>query len=193
MSAGDGWEVVASTPAYQSPYLEVRTERVRVPGDPRERAWVTVRRKVAVVIAPLTDAGTFLLIRQARIPVRRFLWEFPAGQVDETGELTPAILETTARRELIEETGRELADDGRLTPLGAFFSSPGFTDETCHFFLAQPVRLRRNGGDPHPDEVIAEVKEFSPAELRRMVAENMIQDANTLALFARLTARGLVR
>ncbi|HEY0789885.1 MAG TPA: NUDIX hydrolase [Chthoniobacterales bacterium] len=192
MSTADGWEVVASTPVYQSPYLEVRSEKVRIPGQPGERAWTTVRRKAAIVIAPLTDAGAFLLIRQARIPVRQFLWEFPAGQVDEAGEVTPAILEATARRELIEETGRTLPEEGRLISLGAFFSSPGFTDETCHFFLAQPVHPSGSGGGPHPDEVIAEVKEFWPAELRRMVAENMIQDANTLALFARLTARGLV-
>jgi 8-oxo-dGTP pyrophosphatase MutT (NUDIX family) len=192
VSDSEPWEVVASTPVYRSPYLEVRSEKVLVPGDPRARAWITVRRKAAVVIAPLTEAGAFLLIRQARIPVRRFLWEFPAGQVDEAGELTPAILEATARRELFEETGHALPDEGRLTSLGPFFSSAGFTDETCHFFLARPVRSRTGGGEPHPDEVIAEVKEFSPMELRRMVAENMIQDANTLALFARLAARGMV-
>jgi ADP-ribose pyrophosphatase len=170
----------------------VRSEAVRIPGDERIRHWTTVRRKKAVVIAPITASGNFVLIRQARIPVRKLSWEFPAGQFDGPEEPSPESLQVTAIRELAEETGYALGDDGALIPLGYFYSSHGFTDETQHLFLARPVRPSPRGSVPDHTEVIAETREFSLEELRRMIAENIIQDANTLALFARLVARGLV-
>src|SRR5689334_3130055 len=126
------WEVIASEPVYRSPYLEVRSEAVRIPGDERIRHWTTVRRKKAVVIAPITASGNFVLIRQARIPVRKLSWEFPAGQFDGPEEPGPESLQVTAIRELAEETGYALGDDGVLIPLGYFYSSHGFTDETQH-------------------------------------------------------------
>ncbi|MBV9488624.1 MAG: NUDIX hydrolase [Verrucomicrobia bacterium] len=186
------WRILASDPVYQNPHLEVRSEAVRIPGDDRVRHWITVRRKKAVVIAPVTASGKFVLIRQARIPVRKLSWEFPAGQFDGPEEPTTENLEITAVRELAEETGYVLNAEGTLTPLGFFYSSHGFTDETQYLFLARPVQPSPDGRLPEHTEVIAETREFAVEELRRMIAENIIQDANTLAVFARLIARGLV-
>ena len=42
--------------------------------------------KAAVVIAPLTAEGKFVLIREERIPIRAAIWSFPAGQIDESLE-----------------------------------------------------------------------------------------------------------
>src|SRR5215469_18234577 len=80
----DNWQTLESRSLFRNPHLEVVQERVSLPGDSRARIWTTVRRKKAVVIAPVTEAGRFVLIHEARIPVRKWLWEFPAGQVDET-------------------------------------------------------------------------------------------------------------
>ncbi len=185
----DDWDVNASDPVYRSPHLEVRLEEVRLPGEGKGRHWTTVHRKPAVVIAPRTPEGRYVLVRQARIPTRQLLWEFPAGQVDgeDVGE---KAMRATALRELTEETGYELANGGNLASLGRFFSSPGFTDERAHLFLATPVVKATNGPSPDVTELIAEIQDFSADELRRMVAENIVQDANTLAVFARLTAGG---
>jgi len=97
-----------------------------------------------------------------------------------------------ALRELREETGFELAEGGNLIPLGDYFTSPGFTDERGYFFLARPVRECAAGHSRDESESILDCRAFSAEELRRMIASNEIRDANTLALCARLLARGLL-
>ena len=88
----------------------------------------------------MTPEGKYLLIRQERVPIRATIWEMPAGQIDDNVEPDENQIKEVALRELNEETGYELAPDGEMIPLGHFFSSPGFTDEHCYFFLARPVR-----------------------------------------------------
>ncbi len=139
----------------------------------------------------MTRAGKFLLVQQERIPIRSAIWEMPAGQIDGTLAPTQEQIETTALRELREETGHELAADGELIALGHFFSSPGFTDEHGYFFLARPVERCRDR--PQDDaESILDCRAFTVAELQRMIGDGEICDANTLGMCARLAARGFL-
>jgi ADP-ribose pyrophosphatase len=186
------WVVSRSEVLFRNPHVEVRDETVVIPGENQTRHWTVVGRKKAVVIAPVTLEGRFVLIRQARIPVRRWLWEFPAGQVDETKTPSLEQLRQTALRELAEEAGYELTGDGSLTYLGHYFPSQGFTDEENHLFVASPVHQNELGLQPEHAEAISAHREFTLDELRNMIAENVVQDANTLASFARMSARGLV-
>ena len=156
----------------------------------------------------MTRDGRIVLIRQERIPIRRAIWEMPSGQIDNTvaGGADPCrpsdlsavasakaeTMEQVALRELREEAGYELAKDGELVPLGHYFSSPGFTDERGYFFLARPVQLCREGPARDEGESILDCREFSVEEIRRMIAENEILDANTLGICATLAARGFL-
>ena len=187
------WVVTRSDILFRNPHVEVRDETVLIPGEERSRHWTVVGRKKAIVVAPVTVDGRFVLIHQARIPVRRWLWEFPAGQVDETRTPSPEQLRQTALRELAEEAGYELAGDGDLIYLGNYFPSQGFTDEENHLFAAKPVRENGLGFQPEHAEAISQHKEFTLDELRSMIANSEIQDGNTLSLFARMVARGIVR
>jgi ADP-ribose pyrophosphatase len=188
----DDWRILEIDSLFKNPHLEVFHERVIPPGEVRSRDWTVVRRKQAVVIAPLTSEGNFVLIHQARIPVRRVLWEFPAGQIDDSMTPDMQLIRETALRELGEETGYSLIAGGDLTYLGHYYSSQGYSDETPHLFLARPVRATGLGHQPDASESIAECREFSPTELSSMIADSVIQDANTLAVFARLSARKLL-
>ncbi|MBV8378544.1 MAG: NUDIX hydrolase [Verrucomicrobia bacterium] len=192
MNNPDGWRILEIDSLFKNPYIEVFHERVLLPGENRVRDWTVVRRKQAVVIAPVTQEGEFVLIHQARIPVRKFLWEFPAGQIDDSLQPGMEIIRETALRELTEETGYSLVSGGDLIYLGHYYSSQGYSDETCHLFLARPVRATGFGQKPDESESIVECREFSLPELGSMIAESVIQDANTLALFARLSARKLL-
>lgn len=188
----DGWEIVASELHFQNAHLAVATEEIRTPERPQGRRWTTVHRKAAVVVAPMTFDGRMVLIRQERIPIRASIWEVPAGQIDDSGDLEQASIEAVALQELREETGYGLGRAGGLVSLGHFFSSAGFTDERAYFFLARNVEPIADGHAHHSSEVITDCAAFTPRQLRKMIADNEIRDANTLGICAKLVARGFL-
>jgi len=151
-----------------------------------------VRRKAAVIVAPMTGDGKIILIRQERVPIRAAIWEMPAGQIDNVLEPDEKEIEAVALRELGEEAGYELAENGELTELGYYFSSPGFTDEHGYLLLARPVQRCKEASAWDEGESILDCREFSVEDLRRMIRENEIRDANTLSMCARLATRGFL-
>ena len=102
MNNPDGWQILEINSRFKNPYIEVFQEKVILPGESRARDWTVVRRKQAVVIAPVTSKGNYVLIHQARIPVRKYLWELPAGQVDGSLEPEMNLIRETALREMTE-------------------------------------------------------------------------------------------
>jgi ADP-ribose pyrophosphatase len=191
MSKESAWEVLSNVTHFENRNLRVVTEMVRTPDRAEPRSWTVVHRKAAVIIAPMTSDGKFVLIHQERIPIRGLIWEMPGGQIDENNSNDGAIREV-ALRELREETGYGLSKGGELIALGDYFSSPGFTDEHGHFFLARPVELLPDGHAHDESETILDCRTFSASEIGRMIANNEIRDANTLSICARLLARGLL-
>ena len=184
----DSWETVSSEPHFANAHLQVVTDHVRTPSRSLPRTWTIVHRKAAVIIAPVTRDGRIVLIRQERIPIRAAIWEMPSGQIDGPVHETA---EQVALRELREEAGYELAKDGQLIALGHYFTSPGFTDERGHFFLARQVEPCSNYVRDESESIL-DCRAFTVNEIRRMIAENEICDANTLSLWARLSARDLL-
>ncbi len=185
MSAG-AWEVLREDVLLDTPYLRVVRETLRTPSCPEGREWMRAGRKPGVTVAPRLAGGSYVLIREERVPARREFWQFPAGQVD--GEAGEQAIAAAARRELLEEAGCEVT--GQLEYLGKFFTSPGFTDEVTHQFLATEVSWDAAAACHDGEERILEVRSFSGEELREMVTHGVIEDANTLTLYARLRAGG---
>jgi ADP-ribose pyrophosphatase len=131
-----------------------------------------VRHPGAVTVIAVRDDGRLVLVRNRRVAVDRWLLEFCAGKL-ERGE-DPAA---AAGRELEEETGYSAS---RIEPLGAFFTSPGFTDEVMHVFLAtglRPVPQRLEPGEE------IEVVELGEDSLRSAVASGGILDGKTLGAY----------
>ncbi len=123
----------------------------------------------AAVVAIDAD-GQVLLVRQLRPAVEANLLELPAGLV-EPGEQPIDC----ARRELAEETGFS-AD--RLEPLVRFYTSPGFSTELVHIFVA--TGLRESAVDPDEEEEIELVR--LPLEYAiDQVLQGGLSDAKTIA------------
>ncbi len=184
-----GWRTLSDELLFASPHLEVHHPTVTSPTRAEPFQWTVAHRKGAVVVAPQTAAGDYLLVRQERVPIRATIWEFPAGQIDDDEE--PDAIRATGLRELREESGHELASGGEVISLGHFFPSCGFTDEHSHLLLARPVVPSARGTQHDSAEAITECRAFSREELRAMIAGGEVRDANTLAAFARLVALGL--
>jgi 8-oxo-dGTP pyrophosphatase MutT (NUDIX family) len=106
----------------------VRIDSIRYDdGEVAEREVVEHPGAAAVVAH---DGETLYMVRQPREPVdEQALLELPAGKLDEEGE-SPL---DTAKRELAEEIGKGARTWQHLT---SFYTSPGFTDEECHVFIA---------------------------------------------------------
>ena len=85
----------------------------------------------SVAIAAIKD-GKLLMVHQYRHAVGRYLWEIPAGLLDQAGEKPLAA----AKRELAEE-GSVAAREWSL--LGDIVTSPGFSEEMCRIFKAEDV------------------------------------------------------
>jgi ADP-ribose pyrophosphatase len=179
-----GWELLREEVLLDDPHVRVTRETLRTPSRPEGREWTKVSRKVGVTVAPRLADGSFVLIREERVPARRDFWQFPAGQVD--GSAGTQAIEAAARRELFEEAGCTVT--GRLEYLGKFFTSPGFTDEHTHQFVATEVHWDPTASVHDGEEQILEMKACGTEELREMITHGVIEDANTLGLYARLAA-----
>jgi ADP-ribose pyrophosphatase len=127
------WPVVSSAELVRGRLVTLLTDKVRMPDDELAERDVVIHPGAVAVLA-LDDAGQVLLIRQYRHPVRRLLWEIPAGLRDVSGE--PAW--ATARRELLEEAGYR-ARDWRV--LADYYTSPGFSTERLRVFLARDLEF----------------------------------------------------
>ncbi len=132
----------------------------------------------AAAILPVLPDGNVLLVRQYRHPVRRRLWEIPAGKL-EPGE-SPL---SCARRELREETGHT---GDRWVELASFFTSPGFSDERIVLFLATGLRSIA----PRDVDEIAEMRSFTLDEIDREIAAGRIEDAKTILAIGRMSCHG---
>jgi ADP-ribose pyrophosphatase len=142
-----------------------------------EREIVTHPGAVGIVVL---DGDRLWFVRQPReaagVPD---LLELPAGKLDEKGE-SPL---QTAKRELAEELGKAASD---WEPLGSFLTSPGFTDEQVHLYLATRISDLDERPQVEEDERIdAEVRPLS--ELDAILAETT--DSKTLIGLYRLRDR----
>ena len=124
----------------------------------------------AVGIVALKENGDIVMVKQYRKAVEQVLLELPAGKLEQ-GE-NPL---DCAARELTEETGYTAGD---LRYLVSFYTSPGFSNEVMHMFLATGLREGKN--DPDDDEMV-ETVEISRDRAIDMILKGEIKDGKTIA------------
>src|SRR2546422_10612153 len=123
---------LATRRVYAGRAVRLDVDTVRFPDGSTGELELIRHPGAAAVVPCLTDPQgsdpTILMIKQYRYAAGGPLWEIPAGTLD-SGEAPEAC----ARRELLEETG---ATAERLEPLSAILTTPGFTNEVIHLFMA---------------------------------------------------------
>lgn len=133
-----------------------------------------VRHPGASAVVPFLDSPDgadprILLIRQYRYASAGYLYEIPAGRLD-AGE-SPV---DCAIRELREETGYSA---GEVRPLTTFYTTPGFTDERIHLFMA--TGLVEGDASLESDEIL-ELHPVPLSDAVRMVTTGEIVDAKSM-------------
>lgn len=165
---------IASRRVHTGRVINLDVDTVRFP-DGSSGELEMIRHPGAAAVVPIaTDpaAGdpTILMIRQYRYATGGDLWEIPAGRLTEPGE-SPA---ECARRELREEAG---VIAGRIERLTTIWTTPGFTDEAIHLFVA--FDLQPGSHAREPDEFI-EVEPLPLSEILRRIKIGEICDAKTV-------------
>jgi len=154
--------------------LNLDLDHVRFPNG-TEGTLEMIRHPGAAAVVPFLDPPEsadprILMIRQFRHAADGWMWEIPAGTL-EPGEPVAVC----AARELAEEAGCTAA---RLERLTAIHTTPGFTDEVIHLFLA--TDLTRVATAHEADEFM-EVHELRWSRVGEMIRRHEIRDGKTLA------------
>ena len=153
---------------YSGVIISVTLDKVEL-CDGKQTLREVVHHPGGVGVLPLDEDGNVYMVRQYRYPVGAPVLEIPAGKIDHHDEHI-----ATARRELSEETGFS-ADE--YIDLGCCYTSPGYTDEIIHVYLARGLHK----GKSHLDEgEFLNVEKLPFAELFGMVMRNEIIDAKTV-------------
>jgi ADP-ribose diphosphatase len=164
-------ETLSTERIFDGKVFDVERDRVRMPNG-REVTVDIVRHPRSVVLLPVPAPRQIILIRQYRYTVNRWLWELPAGSVDEGEEP-----EAAAVRECHEEIG-QVPDT--VVRLASLFPTPGFCDEEMLFFRLSGLTKPTEAAALDEDEDI-EPRTFSLAEAREMVRRGEIVDMKTVA------------
>lgn len=164
-----GHRLLERRAVFEGKVVRLYLDRVRLP-DGREAEREVVLHWGAVGMVPVNMEGKVVLVRQYRHASGEALLEIPAGKL--TPEEEPL---SCAERELLEEVGCRA---GKWVKLASFYTSPGFSNEILHLFLA--LDLQEGEASPEEDEFL-EVVRVPLSHALKMVERGEIKDSKTVA------------
>jgi ADP-ribose pyrophosphatase len=162
-------KIVESKEVYNCKLFRVTEDKAVDPKNGFEIKRSVVRHAGSAVMMAMDDKKRILLVRQYRLPAGEYMWELPAGKVDDGEKPMQA-----AKRELAEETGYKARKWSKLV---SFFASPGFVQERMTIFLA--TDLIKGEATPMDDEQI-ETRWFKRKEVAQMIRDGKIEDGKTI-------------
>lgn len=165
--------LVSSTRLYSGRVVSLDLDTVRFPDDSVGQLEL-LRHPGASAVVPFLDPPggadpRVVLIRQFRHAADGYIWEVPAGRLD--GGETP---EACAARELEEETGMRAR---RLERLTTIHTTPGFTDERIHLFLAEGLEP---GAEHREADEFMELHTLRWSDVLAMIGRGEVVDGKTL-------------
>jgi ADP-ribose pyrophosphatase len=163
---------IESRRVYTGRIINLDVDRVRFPNGSVGELEMVRHPGASAIVPFLSDpAGgdaQLLLLRQYRYAAEEYLYEVPAGRLN-PGE-DPKVC---AARELREETG---CTAGNIDYLFTMFTTPGFTDERIHVFMA--TDLTRGDTAHEPDEFMS-VETVTLSAALQLIQKGEIKDAKT--------------
>jgi ADP-ribose pyrophosphatase len=163
---------IESVRAYTGRVISVDVDTVRFP-DGSTGELEMVRHPGASAVVPfLSDPRgedpQVLMIRQYRYAAEGYLYEIPAGRLNKGEDPRECAI-----RELKEETGCTAEQFERLF---SFYTTPGFTDEKIHVFMATGLVA---GETKHEADEFLDLEPMLLSRALEMVESGEIMDAKT--------------
>lgn len=163
---------LSSRRAYSGKVIHVDIDTVRFPNGTTGELEMVRHPGASAVVPFLTDpAGDdpqILLIKQFRHAADGFIYEIPAGKLD--GAEDPKVC---AQRELREETGCEAE---RIEHLYTFYTTPGFTDERIHAFMATGLK---RGDTSHEKDEFMSLETVTLSRALELIRSGELNDAKS--------------
>lgn len=163
--------VKGSELVYDSHWCRLRRDTVVLPSG-ADQEYHVFEVPDAVVVVPVLEDGSIVMIGQYRYPHGKTHWEVPAGRVSEDEPPQDA-----AARELLEESGCRA---GRWAELPGFYPTNGISPHYVHAFCALDCTISEELNLDASEQIL--VRTFTRAEVRSLLRAGRIQDA-----FAALT------
>jgi len=153
---------------YRGRIFDLAKTKLKLPSG--RTAWrETVVHPGSAAIIPELPGGRVILVKQFRYPTRQYLWEIPAGTLDD-GEKPRAC----ATREIEEETGYRAK---KVTKLAEFYTCPGFCTEKIYLYQARDLVKTKTKLDE--DEIMSQ-KIFTRNQIKQLLNQGKIVDAKSL-------------
>jgi len=163
---------VSSKRVYAGRVINVDLDTVRFPNGSTGELEMVRHPGASAVIPFLTDPASedpqILLIKQYRYAADEFIYEIPAGKLD--GDEDPRVC---AERELREETGCSAAV---IEHLCTFFTTPGFTDERIHAFMATGLT---HGATAHEKDEFMSLETVPLSRALELIRSGELKDAKS--------------
>jgi 8-oxo-dGTP pyrophosphatase MutT (NUDIX family) len=171
---GNPWIVNSVRRSFENDWFAIEENAVTNPAGKPGYYGVIRMRRLAVGVLPIDDEGRVHMVGQWRFPLHSYSWEMPEGGA-EPGE----DAETTARRELAEETGLRAASLVRILEMDL---SNAITDEAAVVFLATGLVE----GVAQPEEVEVLARRAAPfRDVLARACDGRIRDSLTVAAVLR--------
>lgn len=160
--------VLSSDILYEGRIISLRSDKIKGFSG-AVHTYDIVTHPGAVVILPVDQHKKIHLVKQWRRAAKEILIELPAGTLEENEN--PIYC---AQRELQEEIGYKAH---KITPLGGFYTAPGFCNEYLYFFLAE--ELEKSYLEADDTEFIDHVT-MTVEEAMLSIENHEIKDAKTI-------------
>lgn len=164
---------LSSRVVYRNLWMTVREDEIERDNGMRG-IYGFVEKHDSAIILPI-DGDQVYLVEQFRYPIGENSLEFPQGSL-ERNDVDPTEI---ARDELQAETGL-VAE--KLEYLGEIHIACGYTKQKADAFVATGLTQATRRLDVEEHDLV--VRKVSLAELRELIRDNRIKDAQTLAAWA---------
>ncbi len=169
MLNGKKWKFISSAPVFTSEWLSIQKRSYQLPSGEIGEDYYHLNRPDYVLVVAENDQGRILLERQYRRGVNDFIYELPAGWIDEGEKPIDA-----AKRELQEETGLLGVGD----TLFEIYPQPGFSSMKAYVVA---LKVHSQGRHSHVSDEHITSEWVEKSRLREMIKSGKIKDMGLLS------------